>query len=83
MAAETIVRLPSDSSNMTVDEVFASLAPKPPRGGVIGGAGLLLAAIVAVSDPDGASGGACAAMSAANKPVVQAWPPTSHFTLPP
>ncbi|CAB5006272.1 MAG: ABC transporter permease subunit [Actinobacteria bacterium] len=48
MAAETIVRLPSDSSNMSVDEVFASLAPKPPRGGVLGGAGLLVAAIVAV-----------------------------------
>ena len=34
MAAETVVRLPSDSSTMTVDEVFASMAAKPPRGGV-------------------------------------------------
>jgi peptide/nickel transport system permease protein len=48
VAAETIVRLPSDASNMTVDEVFASLAPKPPRGGVPGGAAILVAAIVLI-----------------------------------
>jgi len=30
---------------MTVDEVFASLAPKPPRGGVLGGTGLIVASI--------------------------------------
>ncbi len=33
---------------MTVDEVFASMAAKPPRGGVLGGTGILLAAIVAM-----------------------------------
>ncbi len=45
MAAETIVRLP-DLEDMTVDEVFASLAPKPPRGGVLGGIGLVVFGLV-------------------------------------
>ena len=43
MAAETAVRL---ETTQTVDEVFASLAPRPPRGGVLGGAAVLLAGIV-------------------------------------
>lgn len=45
MAAETDVR-PSADVEMTIDEVFAALAPKPPRGGVLAGVGLLVASIV-------------------------------------
>lgn len=41
--AATITR---NEDTQTVEEVFASLAPKPPRGGVLGGLGVLLAGIV-------------------------------------
>ena len=47
MAAETAVRL-SPAEAMTVDQVFASLAPRPPRGGLLAGLGLAAVGIVAI-----------------------------------
>jgi peptide/nickel transport system permease protein len=48
VAAETVVLPPAASTEMTVDEVFRALEPKPPRGGILAGLGLLLGGLVAM-----------------------------------
>lgn len=48
MAAETTVRTVESSELQSVDEVYAAMAPRPPKGGVAAGLGLLLAGIVVV-----------------------------------
>jgi peptide/nickel transport system permease protein len=46
VAAETAVLPPTTSSeDMTLDQVYAALVPKPPRGGVPAGVGMLVAGI--------------------------------------
>jgi peptide/nickel transport system permease protein len=47
VAAETIVRVPV-TEDMTVDEVLASLALKPPRGGVLGGLAVFAVSVVLI-----------------------------------
>ena len=46
MAADTAVQPVADVELQTVDEVFASMAPKPPKGGVPLGLAYLLVGIV-------------------------------------